>query len=125
MNSSLYIQGQANGGVGGVFAGWGSSLVVGEGDAPTTGLDSAKYAEVDAGWGPAVGASATADACGKITGISGAVPYKVGAGGGLGGFGGKSYTATGVLPSLGQTIDSLGNLARMLSNGFGRLGQLY
>ena len=126
MNSSLYVQGQANGGVGGgFFAGWGSSLVAGKGDAPTTGVDSSNYAEIDAGWGPAVGLSATADPCGKITGFSAAVPYKVGAGGGVGGFGGKSYTATGVLPSVGQTISALGDLARMLSNGFGRLGQLY
>jgi len=124
MNSSLFAQGQANGGVGGgAFVGWGVSVVGGKGDAPTTGIASSEYAEADVGAGPAVGLSATGEGC-KVTGVSGAVPYKVGAGAGAGAFVGVSKTATGVSSSLGEVVSGLKSLVDMLNAGFNSFGRI-
>jgi hypothetical protein len=100
-NSSIYIQAQLNVGYGGgAFAGLGGSLSAGVGDSPKTGFDSSNYGEVDAGYIYQGGVGANLDdKCENVSSVSASVPYKVGAGGGLGAFVGKSYTVTLATPT--------------------------
>jgi hypothetical protein len=105
-NSSVYIQGQVNGGLGGgAFAGWGLSGSGGRGDAPKTGFDSATYLEADAGYGPAVSVSSNLGSDGAVSSASATYPLKVGAGIGFGVMFGKSGTGTIVSPTIGQLND--------------------
>jgi RHS repeat-associated protein len=104
-DSYRYIQLQVGYGNGiGAFAGWGGSLVAGQGDAPTAGFATAPYAEADVGRGVAFGISGNMDSCGKIVGNSGSFPYKGGAGVGGGAFYGSSATRTYVFPSFTDTL---------------------
>jgi len=107
-NSSFFIQGQANAGLGiGAFVGWGGMAGPSWGDDPKTGLDSTNYEEADAGWGPAASVSATRDKSGNVNGVSAAGPLKVGEGAGAGGFAGKQYTATYTSPTLKDLMNYL------------------
>ena len=107
-NSSAFIQGQANGGVGGgAFAGWGVGVNVSHGTDTTTGLGSADYAEVDAGAGLDLTGSIAHDENGCS--YSGGKGLKGGEGVGLGTIAGKSGTATLATPSLGSIINWIVN----------------
>jgi hypothetical protein len=107
-NSTFFVQGQGNVGVGlGAFVGWGGAVGPSWGDDPKTGLDSTNYAEVDAGWGPAGTIGATFDENGNLTGAGAGGPWKLGAGAGLGAFAGKQYTATYATPTLNEVWRSI------------------
>jgi RHS repeat-associated protein len=103
-SSSAFIQGQANGGIGGgAFAGWGLGINVSHGTDTTTGVGSADYAEVDAGAGLDLTGSIAHDENGCS--YSGGKGLKGGEGVGLGIIAGKSGTATLATPSLGSIIN--------------------
>ncbi len=107
-NSSIFIQGQANGGVGGgAFAGYGITLNGSNGADPTTGFGSADFAEGDLGFGPGFTGSVAHDENG--TGYGGGWGLRGGEGAGVGFFAGKQGTATLVSPSAGQVWGFLTN----------------
>ena len=103
-NSSIYIQDQGNLGApnaGGAFFGAGLNLQLAHADAPTTGTDSADYAEIDAGYFGGLGASATGNSCGGAD-FGGMKGLKPGVGLGIGAYVGKTYTSTAVSPTIGS-----------------------
>jgi RHS repeat-associated protein len=103
-HSSAYIQDQANlgaPGAGGAFVGAGLNLSLTHADAPTTGFDSAKYFEADAGYLGGLGVTGTENGCHGID-LSGIKGIKPGVGLGLGAFVGTTYTATAVSPTIGS-----------------------
>jgi RHS repeat-associated protein len=109
-NSGIYFQGQAAGGTeaGGAFVGYGESFSVGGGPDPSTGVAKSKYAEADAGLGPAsVSGSVSSDNCHHLSG-QGAGGARGGPAAGLGAFVGTSYSGTLALPTIGQIAQFLG-----------------
>ena len=106
-SSSVYIQDQANVGVGaGAFVGAGLNLALAHADAPTTGLDSEKYLEVDVARGGGLGISVTGNGCGSLD-VSGAKGFKPGIGYGVGAFVGNTYTSTAVSPTASSIINAI------------------
>jgi RHS repeat-associated protein len=106
-NSSIFIQDQANIGVGfGAFFGLGLNLQIAHGDAPTTGFAGQKYLEADVAWGPGLGASLTGNNCGGLD-WSGAKGIKPGVGKGAGVFIGNTYTATAVSPTIYTVLNAI------------------
>ena len=106
-SSSVFIQGQASGGLGGgAFAGYGLTGTFSKGAAPTTGFGSASYAEADAGFGPGFTGSVAHDenGCTSYGGSAGVMGGRVGEGAGLGIFAGKQGTATVTTPSIGSIV---------------------
>ena len=103
-DSSIFIQGQANGGFGGgAFAGYGLTLNGSNGADPTTGFGSADYAEGDLGIGPGLTGSVAHDE--KGTAYGGGWGLRGGEGAGAGFFAGKQGTATLATPSLGSIME--------------------
>jgi RHS repeat-associated protein len=103
-NSSVYIQDQGNLGApnaGGAFVGAGLNLSLTHADAPTTGFDSQKYFEGDAGYFGGLGVSGTGNGCDGVD-FSGIKGIKPGFALGLGAFSGTTYTATAVSPTIGS-----------------------
>jgi hypothetical protein len=103
-HSSVYIQDQGNLGApnaGGAFVGAGLNLSLTHADAPTTGFDSQKYFEADAGWLGGLGVTGTANGCHDLD-LSALKGIKPGFGLGLGAFAGTTYTATAVSPTFGS-----------------------
>lgn len=110
-NSSIFIQGQANGGFGGgAYAGFGPAFNVTNGADPTTGFGSADYAEGDLGWGPGFTGSVAHDENGTAYGGGAGFGGRIfGPGAGLGFFAGKQGTATLVSPSAREVWGFLTN----------------
>ncbi|SRR6266481_2355419 len=109
LNSSIYIQDQANLGLGaGAFVGAGLNLSLVQADAPTVGFDSEKYLEADIGYLGGLGVSATGNSCGTAD-LGGAKGFKPGVGLGVGAFTGTTYTATAVSPTINSIINAIGS----------------
>lgn len=108
-NSSIYIQDQGNIGApdaGGYFASAGINFSLEETDAPTTGFDSQKYFELDAGLLGGLGVYGSPNSCGKID-IGGIKGTKAGFAVGAGGYLGTTYTATAVSPTLRDAVSAI------------------
>jgi hypothetical protein len=106
-NSSIYIQDQANIGVGaGAFVGAGFTLTAGNADAPTTGFDAQQYLEADAASGGGVGGSLTGNDCHGLD-WTGAKGLKGGIGLGAGAFVGYTGTATAVSPTIYSILNAI------------------
>ena len=120
-NSSIFLNAQANGGLGGgAYVGAGLGLGASHGDAPTTGVSVTKYLEGDLGYILSGGASAAIDDCGNIISGGGNIPLpgvKLGGGLGLGAFGGYSATATLATPTPGDIWQTLQNGWQSLNQG--------
>jgi RHS repeat-associated protein len=85
----------------GLFVGLGPVAGIGKAASPTTGLSQSDYMEGNAAFALGAGGSATKGACNSIDwGFTRG--GKIGPGAGIGGFSGKSYSATLVGPTLGR-----------------------